>query len=111
MIIDQNLAQIQHVACWEEWGVCESNLSALGDAMSGEYVGDAWSPNFIEEYGELSLIEENVVFGLVADKGTEVFADDAVPIGAVLLVELFLDVFGHEVFCFQVVDRVLCLPS
>jgi hypothetical protein len=57
----------------------------------------------------LSLIEEDVIFGLVAHKRAEIFANDAVPVGAVLLVELFLDVFGHQVLHLQVVDRVFCL--
>jgi uncharacterized membrane protein YecN with MAPEG domain len=57
----------------------------------------------------LSLIEEDVIFGLVANKRAEIFANDAVPVGAILLVELFLDVFGHQVLHLQVVDCVFCL--
>jgi hypothetical protein len=67
------------------------------------------SSYFIEEDGELPLVEEDVVFGLVANIGAEIFADDAVPVGAVLLIELFLDVFGHEVFCLECVHGVLGL--
>ena len=57
----------------------------------------------------MSLVEEDVVFGFVADEGAEVFADDAVPVGAVLFVEFFFDVFGHEVFDLEVIDCVFGL--
>lgn len=59
----------------------------------------------------MSLVEEDVILGLVADKRVEVFADYAVPVGAVLLVELLLDVFGHQVLCLEVVDCELSLIS
>lgn len=57
----------------------------------------------------MSLVEEDVIFGLVAHKGAEIFPNDAVPVGAVLLVELFLDVFGHQVLDLEVVDCVFGL--
>lgn len=67
------------------------------------------SSDFIEENGELSLIEEDIILSLVANKGAEVLADHAVPIGAVLLVKLLLDMLGHQVLHLQVVHRVLRL--
>lgn len=57
----------------------------------------------------MSFVEEDIIFGLVTDVGAEILADDAVPVSAVLLVELFFDVFGHEIFCFEVVDCVFSL--
>ena len=57
----------------------------------------------------MSLIEEDVIFCLVAYERAEIFADDAVPVGAVLLIKLLLDVFGHEVFDLEVIHCVFCL--
>lgn len=57
----------------------------------------------------MSLIEEDIILGLVANEGAEVLADHAVPVGAVLLIELLLDVFGHQVFHLQVVHCILGL--
>ena len=48
----------------------------------------------------MSFIEENVIFGFVADVGAKVLADYAVPVGAVLLIEFLFDMFGHEIFHF-----------
>lgn len=59
----------------------------------------------------MSFVEEDIIFSLVADKGAEILADDAVPVGAVLLVKLLFDVFGHEIFCFEVVDCVFSLSG
>jgi hypothetical protein len=67
------------------------------------------SSNFVEENGELTLVKENVIFSLVADKGAKVFADNAVPIGSVLFVKLFFDVLGHQKLDFEVVNCVLGL--
>jgi hypothetical protein len=57
----------------------------------------------------LSLIKENVVFGLVADIRTEIFADYAMPVGAVFLIEFFLDVLRHEILDFEVINCVFGL--
>lgn len=57
----------------------------------------------------MSFVEENVIFGFVADKRAEIFANNAMPICAVLFVELLLDMFRHEVFCFEIVDCILGL--
>lgn len=57
----------------------------------------------------MSLIEEDIVLGLVADKGTKVLAHHTMPVGSVLLVELLLYVFGHEVLHLEVVHCVLGL--
>ena len=57
----------------------------------------------------MSLIKENVVFGLVANKRTEIFAHYAVPVSSVLLIKLFLDVLGHEILDFEVINCVLGL--
>ena len=57
----------------------------------------------------MALVKEDIVFGLVANKRAEVFADYAVPISAVFLIKLFLDVLRHEVLNFEVVDRVFGL--
>ena len=57
----------------------------------------------------MSLVEEDVVLGLVADEGVEVLADHAVPVGAVLLVEPLLYVLRHQVLRLQVVHRKLGL--
>ena len=77
--------------------------------MKWRVMGGNHSSDFVEEDGELSLVEEDVVFGLVTDEGTEVFADHTVPVGAVLLVKLLLYVLRHQVFRLQVVHCVLCL--
>ena len=57
----------------------------------------------------MTLVEEYVVFGLVADERTEILADYAVPVGPVLLVKFLLDMLGHQKFSLQVVHRVLDL--
>lgn len=57
----------------------------------------------------MSLIEEDVVFGLVAHIGGEVFAHNAMPVGAILFVKLFLDMFGHEVLHFDIINCVFGL--
>ena len=57
----------------------------------------------------MSLVEEDVAFGLVTDEGTEVFANHAVPVRSILLIEFDFDMFGHQVFHFEVVDCVLGL--
>lgn len=57
----------------------------------------------------MSFIEENVIFGFVADVGAKVLADYAVPVGAVLLIEFLFDMFGHEIFHFEVVDGIFGL--
>jgi hypothetical protein len=43
----------------------------------------------------LPFIKENVIFGFVADKRAKIFTNNAVPIGSIFLIELFLDVLGH----------------
>jgi hypothetical protein len=45
-----------------------------------------------EQDGDLAEVEVDEVLGLVGDVRSEVAADDAVPCGVVLLVELLLDV-------------------
>jgi hypothetical protein len=67
------------------------------------------SANFIKQDGELSFVEENVVFGFIAGVRGEVLSDNAVPISPVLLVKLFLDVFRHEILDLDVVNGVLGL--
>lgn len=57
----------------------------------------------------MSLVEEDVVFGLVAHEGAEVFANHAVPVSAVLLVEFVFDVLRHKILDFQVVHCVFRL--
>lgn len=57
----------------------------------------------------MSLVEENVVFSLVADIRTEVFADYAVPVGSIFLIKFLLNVFGHKILDFEVVNCVLGL--
>ena len=52
----------------------------------------------------MSFVKKDVVFGLVAHVGGEVLADNTVPIGAIFFVKLFLDVFGHFVLYFDIVN-------
>jgi uncharacterized membrane protein YecN with MAPEG domain len=59
----------------------------------------------------LPFIEKDIIFGFIADERAEVFANDAVPIGAVLLIELLLDMLGHEVLSFEGIDCVLGLSG
>ncbi len=54
---------------------------------------DAQSTHFVEEDGELSFIEEDIVFSFVAGVGGEVFANHAVPVATVFFIEFLLDVF------------------
>lgn len=57
----------------------------------------------------MSFVEKYVIFGLIADVRTEIFANATVPVRPVLLVKLFLDVFGHQILSLEVVDRPFCL--
>ena len=59
----------------------------------------------------MSLVEEDVVFGLVADEGAEVLAHNAVPVGAIPLIEFLFNMLGHKVFYFESIDGVLGLPN
>ena len=67
------------------------------------------SAHFVEEDGQLSLVEEYVVLGLVGNEGGEVLAHYAVPVRTVLLVELLLDVFGYSVLDLYVLSCVFGL--
>lgn len=67
------------------------------------------SSNFIEEYGELSLIEEDVIFGLVANERAEIFAYYAMPISSIFFIEFFFDMFRHKVLNLQVIDCIFGL--
>jgi len=89
----------------------ESMMERIGRWLNNddEYVKVWLSPNFIEQDSELSLIKENIVFGLVADIRTEIFADYAVPIGTILLIEFLLDVLRHEILDFEVINCVFGL--
>ena len=69
------------------------------------------SSHFVEEDGHLSLVVEHVVLGFVADVRAEAPPYHAVPVAAILLVELLLDVLRHEELHLQVVHRVLSLTS
>ena len=53
------------------------------------------SSQFVEEDGHLSNVAENVVFALVSYVAGKVFADDAVPVGRILLVKEAFDIFGN----------------
>ena len=57
----------------------------------------------------MTFIEEDIIFSLVADVGAEVFAHAAVPVRSVLLIELLLDVLGHQELSLEVVDCILSL--
>jgi hypothetical protein len=57
----------------------------------------------------MTLVEEDVIFGLVAGIGGKVLTHDTMPVGTVLFIKLFLDVFGHEVLHLDVIDCVFSL--
>ena len=63
------------------------------------------SSNFVEEEGDGSFVEEDVVLGFVADEGGEVLADDAVPVGPVFFIELIFDMLGHFALDFDIIYR------
>lgn len=57
----------------------------------------------------MTLVEEDVVFGLVAGVGGKVLAHYTMPVGPVLFIELFFDVFGHEILDLDVIDCIFSL--
>lgn len=67
------------------------------------------SSNFVEEDGKLPFIKENVIFGFIANEWAKVFANNTMPISSVFLVKLFLDVFGHKILDFEVINCIFCL--
>ena len=57
----------------------------------------------------MTLIEEDIILSLIADKGTEIFANTAVPVRPILLIKLLLDMLGHQELRLEVIDCVLSL--
>ena len=52
----------------------------------------------------MPFVKKYVVLGLVAHIRGEIFANNTMPVGAVFFVKFFLDVLGHFVFNFDIVD-------
>ena len=79
------------------------------DKYVSDFQNTVGSANFVKEECYGAFVEEDVMLGLVADVGGKAFAHYTVPVRAVLLVELALDVLGHLELGFQVVHRPLGL--
>ena len=70
-----------------------------------------YSAHFVEQYSELSFIEEYVILGFIADMRCKALTNDAVPVCSIFLIELFLYMFGHKVFDFDIIDSVFGLSN
>ena len=74
-------------------------------------IHESFSSNLVEQDGELTFVEEDIIFSLVANVGAEVFAHAAMPVRTVLLIELLLDMLGHQELGFEVIDCIFSLSD